>query len=284
MRPEGLVSITELARMRGISTDRIRHYDRIGLLKPAWRDPNSGVRYYSLAPGDDRLGTIVELRQLGMSLKDIKDYFDNRNLQKSFNLFQGKLEEIDQRIAELTAIRKDLEARIDSISAAMQGKFSFDQVRRKRIPKRTVLIAKTAHRDSLSLNREAIDLERILGKKALVVGTNMLGLLIDESADGAFEARSFIVTESQPAEEAEQAETLVLPAGTYACLYRRGEYLDVGRAMEAIRQYCADNGLVAVGSAAVETFEVDESVADKNNEVVYELQVLVRKSGGNGGS
>ncbi len=74
MGKEGLFSITQVARLYGIHTDRLRHYDKIGLLKPDWRDPDTGVRYYSLQPDHDKLGTIVELRDLGLSLGEISDF------------------------------------------------------------------------------------------------------------------------------------------------------------------------------------------------------------------
>ena len=61
-----LISITEYARLRGVTTETLRHYGRIGLLKPAYIDPDSRVRYYSLAFADEKLGTILQLRQLDM--------------------------------------------------------------------------------------------------------------------------------------------------------------------------------------------------------------------------
>ena len=39
------LSITELARIHNVSTDTLRFYDRIGLLKPAARRGGGGVRY-----------------------------------------------------------------------------------------------------------------------------------------------------------------------------------------------------------------------------------------------
>lgn len=44
---ESYISITEMARLRNITTETLRHYDRIGLLKPDYLDKNH-VRYYSV--------------------------------------------------------------------------------------------------------------------------------------------------------------------------------------------------------------------------------------------
>ncbi len=77
------ISITDLARLRNVTTETLRYYDRIGLFKPIYVDPNTKYRYYSILQYE-KLGTIKELRQLGMKLKEIKEYFDNRSSKKLF--------------------------------------------------------------------------------------------------------------------------------------------------------------------------------------------------------
>ena len=42
---ENIISITEMAKLRNISTETLRHYDRIGLLKPVYVDPKTGYRF-----------------------------------------------------------------------------------------------------------------------------------------------------------------------------------------------------------------------------------------------
>ncbi len=57
----GSISITELARIRGVMTETLRFYDRKGILKPSYVDPSNGRRYYSIVDCE-RLGTIRELQ------------------------------------------------------------------------------------------------------------------------------------------------------------------------------------------------------------------------------
>ena len=45
----GWASIGEFARRSRLSPKALRLYDRLGLLSPAWIDPDSGYRWY--APG-----------------------------------------------------------------------------------------------------------------------------------------------------------------------------------------------------------------------------------------
>ena len=75
-----VLTISELAKLRNTTSETLRHYDRIGLLKPVYVS-DGGHRYYSIRQYE-KLGTILELKEMGMSLEEIKEYFENRNLRK----------------------------------------------------------------------------------------------------------------------------------------------------------------------------------------------------------
>ena len=67
--------VGEIARIAGISVRTLRHYDDVGLLKPATREA-SGYRIYD----DDsllRLQQILIHRELGFSLDEIAGVLDN---------------------------------------------------------------------------------------------------------------------------------------------------------------------------------------------------------------
>ena len=64
-----LTSIGEFARRSRLSPKALRLYDRLGLLSPAWIDPDSGYRWY--APGQlERAHLIASLRELALHLLD----------------------------------------------------------------------------------------------------------------------------------------------------------------------------------------------------------------------
>jgi len=64
-------TIGKLSKAVNISTDTLRYYDEIGLLKPAHIDEFSGYRYYSLSQATE-LNRILELKAYGFSLAEIK--------------------------------------------------------------------------------------------------------------------------------------------------------------------------------------------------------------------
>jgi DNA-binding transcriptional MerR regulator len=64
-------SIAEVARMSGVTSRTLRHYDGIGLLAPAYVGTN-GYRYYEVEQLL-RLQQILLLRELGLGLSEIAD-------------------------------------------------------------------------------------------------------------------------------------------------------------------------------------------------------------------
>lgn len=64
-----MLSIGDFARLAGVSVRMLRHYDALGLLRPARVDPTSGYRSYTTVQLD-RVNRLVALKDLGFSLED----------------------------------------------------------------------------------------------------------------------------------------------------------------------------------------------------------------------
>lgn len=65
-----MLRIGMFSRITQTSIGQLRYYDDIGLLKPAYIDPQTGYRYYEL----DQMNTlnrILNLKALGLALEDI---------------------------------------------------------------------------------------------------------------------------------------------------------------------------------------------------------------------
>ncbi|KNB51407.1 MerR family transcriptional regulator [Streptomyces caatingaensis] len=68
-------SIADVARMSGVTSRTLRHYDEIGLLPPAWTGSN-GHRHYEQADLL-RLQQILLMRELGVGLREIRAVLDS---------------------------------------------------------------------------------------------------------------------------------------------------------------------------------------------------------------
>ena len=104
--------IGELAARAGLTTKTIRFYEAAGVLpEPSRR--SSGYREYDAA-AVDRLAFVKAAQAAGLSLAEIREVIavrDNRGApcQHVRALLEAHAADLDRRIAELTALRADVE-------------------------------------------------------------------------------------------------------------------------------------------------------------------------------
>lgn len=95
-----MLSIGRMARLFGITTKTIKHYEEVGLLQPAYVNPDNGYRYYAYAQ-QQRLQQICLLRSFGVSLNDIKE-MDQTGMKQ---ILKSRLTAIESEISALQQIK-----------------------------------------------------------------------------------------------------------------------------------------------------------------------------------
>lgn len=68
MKKKNLLSIGELSKITGVHIKALRYYDSLGILKPAYIDPDSNYRYYSF-PQKATVEAIQFCVDIGVPLK-----------------------------------------------------------------------------------------------------------------------------------------------------------------------------------------------------------------------
>lgn len=100
-----LISIGRMAKLNNISAQALRLYDRIGLLEPYYIDKQTGYRYYHIKQCA-RLDMIQYMKELGMSLKQIKEHLDRHDMGVIQEVLKCQKQLIDKGIKELKHKRK----------------------------------------------------------------------------------------------------------------------------------------------------------------------------------
>jgi len=103
------IGIGTLAKRVGVSIDTVRYYEKSGLLEPHAKLP-SGYRRYG-DPQVARLRFIRRAQELGFSLRDIRELLGLsrlRDVARVKRSAEGKLAEVDRRIAALQRVRQAL--------------------------------------------------------------------------------------------------------------------------------------------------------------------------------
>ena len=81
--------IGQFSKINRVTTKALRHYEKLGLLMPEKVDEWTGYRYYS-SKQLPRLSQIITLKQMGMSLTDIKEILDHPKALASFLKLQAE--------------------------------------------------------------------------------------------------------------------------------------------------------------------------------------------------
>jgi DNA-binding transcriptional MerR regulator len=106
------MQIGRFARLTGLTVKALRHYDELGLLRPAGVDPESGYRSYEPEQAE-RAVTIRMLRQLEVPLDDIARVLDSDDPALQKRLLVDRQRRTAERQVQLTWIRQRLQSLID---------------------------------------------------------------------------------------------------------------------------------------------------------------------------
>jgi DNA-binding transcriptional MerR regulator len=127
-----MFGIGDFARHGRVSVRMLRHYDAIGLLRPAHVDPSTGYRSYQAAQLS-RLNRIVALKDLGFTLEQVRDIIDDKiNVEELRGMLRLRKAQLQSQLAADAARLVQIEARLQIIER--EGVMPADEVQIKRIP------------------------------------------------------------------------------------------------------------------------------------------------------
>lgn len=267
------LTITEVAKYRRLSSDTLRYYDRIGLIKPNYVDKTNGRRYYSMEQCE-HLGTIKELRKLNLSLNEIEEFMTCRNLKKSEKVLSRHLEVLKKEIEEKQKLYSILEKKLDFLAHIKTADFVLDSPVIKDIPERYALKGK---HNSLSTNKTAIEfmkLEESLDTESPILATNKVAMEINDSVIDS-ELRADVCPMLFCSEaESDKKNFAVVGGGKYICAYHTDSTGYLGEIIAKMKFTADENGFT-MSSRGILIYQIDITLTDEPSETVIELQYPV---------
>lgn len=240
------ISISEMAKLHGITRQTLIHYDNIDLFKPAKVDTN-GYRYYCKHQ-IPYLREICFLKSLGISLKDIQQNFQERTPENEMYLLEKQKQYIMNQIAKLNTLRECLNQRIDLYEEAVDAgmmRMSLPFVRY--IDARQAIFKEWLQPiDKDNLHTTLMDLwQRIFEREMVPAGG--FGSIIKKSG---VEKNKWLQGAGSciflPVWNKEHENTLTIPAGEYLCMYKYGMPYDTEH-LEKLMQWLAKNNYELAG-------------------------------------
>lgn len=269
-------SIGELAGYQKISKQTLIFYDKIGLFKPAYTNPETGYRYYS-ALQLDTLDTIVVMKTIGFSLEEIKAYMANRNFETSRERFRQQIDVIDRQLEALGAIKKRL----------LQKCATQDEFRRKirHEPNENVHTEKAVERyifcQPVAPPYSLADISLATKKCFTLAAAKNVPVFYEVGVSvprerlfsGRYVEASLAFLSSEYAQHIDELKHL--PAGRCVVAYHYGEYLKIDGTYEKIFEYCKKNHLEII-SDSYEFCIHDNLTAGDQKEYITKIMFYIK--------
>lgn len=271
---EKLFSISQLARLRHLTSETLRHYDRIGLLKPTYVDPKTKYRYYSIRQYEN-LGTVKELRQLGMPLETIVQYFSERNLEKSKKILSEHCDKLYEEMQETARLHQVLKEKLEFIEK-LESLPPLNTVEEVDFPERYILtfgeVAGGSKEHALIFTK----LEGLLEEVAPILASDRVGVLAPktllEKTDEYIPAIPMLFLK----EGGDSPYQKTIKKGRYlTMLYRNGHLERYHKSLEIINDYMREHKL-KINGEILQFYKLDVTLTNSPQETIIEIQVPIK--------
>lgn len=276
-----MLSIGDFAKFGSVSVRMLRHYDAVGLLRPARVERSTGYRYYAAAQLS-RLNQVIALKGLGFSLRQVAELLDEELTAAELRgMLRLRRAELAAAQAADTARLAEVEARLRTIES--EGSMPVDEVVLKSIP--AVRVAQL-HDEARELAPDSIGpvIGALFGRLCAALddagvrptGPGVAGYELSDSPGG----QSVLVRASLPvaveADDSYAFEVVELPAlPSAATVVHRGPMAEVMPTLQRLAHWIEANGLRSTGVAR----EVTLSCEGGPEHWVTELQEPVEPVG-----
>lgn len=141
-------SVGEAAKAVHTTSETLRHYDRIGLVKPSKKDEWTGYRYYT---DQDivRLNTVRALQLMDLPLREIKKVLEYDDLEKIVDFLAQTEKKADEKIAALQYSKTKIQAAKADYEKKLRMRKNLNGTLVKDFPERVILLSDTLEEPTL---------------------------------------------------------------------------------------------------------------------------------------
>ncbi len=139
---EKYLSVGEAAKAVHTTSETLRHYDRIGLVKPSKKDEWTNYRYYT-EQDIVRLNTVRALQLMDLPLQEIKKVLEYDDLEKIVDFLEQAEKKADEKIAALQYSRSKIQLAKADYERKLQECKKTGGTFIKDVPERIILLSDT---------------------------------------------------------------------------------------------------------------------------------------------
>jgi DNA-binding transcriptional MerR regulator len=250
----GTYTIGDFARLSGVTAKALRHYDRIGVLRPAVVDARSRYRRYSAGQLTE-LYELLSFTRLGLSLREARAAIERRDTAGSLSraLLAAK-REIETRVSEDRARLAWIASKLDELGAEVDVMSDPAPVTSAVVLKQQSPLRVMAMRDRLGTYGDADALLDDLSSDMPTFGLSCLRGTVWHDCGvetGVIDCEAVVVAETRnrrgSGARKHAGQVRNLPSATLACVIHRGSDESVPSTYAAARRWIAAHGFTVVG-------------------------------------
>ena len=258
-----MLKIGEFSKLSHITVKALRFYEKEGLLLPESVDEWTGYRFYESSQLETA-AKIKSMRQLGLSIDEIKSIFSGEDVMKILTAREENLRRLQQKT----------ELQLSIIKFFMEEKEMKYQVTLKEIPEMIVYSSETI----LAKYEDAMQWIPSLGEECMRLNPGIKcaepPYEFCEYLDGEYRENNVRIRHNEAVttfgKENEHIKFRTLPAAKVLSIYHKGAYDTIGEAYAFIMEYAEKNGYEVTGLAResyIDGIWNKESVSDWLTEV-----------------
>lgn len=273
---EACINTSKFAKLCNTNKRTLIHYDEIGLFKPAYTDER-GYRYYSETQCDIFF-TITCLKDLGMPLKEIKPYVNDKNPESLTRLLLEQQKKVQQELQHLKRIEQVINNKLNLLSEGMNIQFDADGCSAPRMESfgeelfiTTPFLGTSEHEELFcalcehigQVNHELLNIGHPYG--AMMKISDLKAGIVDQYA--YFMTKIYAPAPNCPIHKKN--------AGPYAVIYLQGDYYEADAAFGKLLEYLKTQGLIP-GEYCYKEAVWDELTVEDKESYITRISIPVK--------
>ena len=264
-----MYKIGDFSSMSKTTIKALRYYEKEGLLKPVYIDQNTGYRYYETSQLVE-ISKIISLRQIGLSIKDIKNILNGCDMKSILN---KRKKEIKENLTIYTT-------QLSKINYLLEENNMKNEIFIKEIPSYIIYYSDGIISDFSKIPEFVLE----AGAECAKANPNLKCITPNycyvSYLDGEYKEKDIKIRYAEAVEEfgeeTKQIKFMKTTPVTAVCIYHKGSYENLRQSYNIILKYIEDNGYEIIDN--VRECYIDGCWnKDNSDDYLTEIEFPVRK-------
>ncbi|WP_455540063.1 MerR family transcriptional regulator [Terrisporobacter sp.] len=240
------LSIGQMGKLNNLSVQTLRHYEKIGILKPSYINNETGYRYYSMKDFNT-IDLIKQCKAMGLSLEEIKEVTNNyTSLESIVDILDNQKKIIEEKIKALENIKNKIVNLENKIDFSLEK--GINEVFVKRNEERKFIQYNFTDRfsDEFEINLRKILLEVEKNYENIKAEVAFTVSYEDLYKFKKVECKNVMINLGENADY-EDDKIITMASGNYLTMYFDDTYRDSGKYYDIIMNYIKNNNVKTIG-------------------------------------